>query len=554
MQLLALLLSALSMMGMAAATAQQSGTAGERSKAPPGIDVEFGLNHLADGTRVAAIFRRPGQETLIRQLKVSSGRVQVVVPPGEGADGDTASATIFLIAGMSKVEQFDEFLAKPAKWTWAQLRGSPNTSGKWTVMRIDKGWSYCGRARVVGLDGKPLPFIQVGFWERTKDGRGWKQAPNEHVGYDPNTGLMWTQHWNRYTHHKKGLYLEIRPCPFLKPNACERRLAPLLGVSWPRAGTEPLRIRRSASIRVQLPSLFKNNAGNPYGVTLSRESGVSFEKHSDQLQDCVFHGLPPGVYRIRLQVSDHESPPAWESRPLHVKPGDNIDLGAIDLGDKFKRIQVTAKGPGGKDLYSASIGFVTYKRVGNRFVVKKRLIHLPRRMPISLVVPKEGIPLIVTAIGMASQIHTHVKDDAVFTMRKAIRVDLRVAGIDEHPALMRDLYLRAEPVGGYPRWAWQMLTWFGDWQLDAYKKKGKDRVLPCVASLALHAARQIDLPRPGKWDFHLAYYKDHRMVRVPVPELAGRVISESPGSLRVAAPIAVLRQARKRFEQLSQQK
>ena len=110
MRITTMFVALFSCLSCAGAAAQGQEPAASKSEPAKFMDVEFGGNPLPGVTEVAAIFRRPGQKTLIRHLKLKMGRVHVVVPPGEGPNGATAGAKIFLVAGMKKLEEFENSL------------------------------------------------------------------------------------------------------------------------------------------------------------------------------------------------------------------------------------------------------------------------------------------------------------------------------------------------------------------------------------------------------------------------------------------------------------
>jgi len=342
--------------------------------------------------------------------------------------------------------------------------------------------------------------------------------------------------------------------PFVWPEVSHPRVAPLLGVPLLRHEDQTIQMPEGATLRGSLRC--EGLTARDYRLHLRLQGSRPMERSSDQLDGFTFDGLPKGAYT--LEILRHGATQAlWEERDVHLKEGENLDLGIVDLSEKVSLIKVTVRDPDGNAI-RANIGPVRYVKGYRRFTVSMLVAHNDAPGVCSLLVPKGGnYPdaggLVVEANGWGTQIFDKVRQDLEVTLRRSHRLNLRVIGMAKTPQLLEDLYLRAQPVTGYPDWAWMLLAKISITQ-GRRARSNQTPIMPCMAGLKVGSPRSMLIPRPGLWKFELVYAKRYLHVRIPLPNLESVKIQRAEQELVVELPSAILRRARARFEALQKQK
>jgi len=513
--------------------------------------MRFGLvgMPLVDGTEIGVVCRRRGKETTLQVVKIRRGTVSVQVPPSTEKDQTLAW---FLIPGLSRMDQFERFLEHPEKWNWAQTQtrrsALPSVGPKMApnLQIVPKGQSVQFRGRVLDPDRSPLETLTIRY-SMSSTNPGWSLGCWMHSGYDPATGRFWMMR-----SLPKEAVLDDWRFDFLPSSWSEvshPRIAPLLGVPLLRHEEQTIKMPEGATLRGKLRC--EGLTARDYRLHLRLQGSRPMERSSDQLDGFTFDGLPKGVYT--LEILRHGATNAlWEQRGVHLKEGENLNLGIVDLSEKIALIKVTVRDPEGNAI-RANIGPVRYLKRYRRFTVSMLVARNEAPGVCSLLVPKRGTRLVVEANGWGTQIFNKVRQDLEVTLRRSHRLNLRVIGMAKTPQLLEDLYLRAQPVTGYPDWAWKLLAKISITQ-GRRARSNEILTMPCMAGLKVGNPRSMLIPRPGLWKFELVYAKRYLHVLIPLPNLESVQIQRAEQELVVELPSAILRRARARFEALQKQK
>ncbi len=471
------------------------------------------------------------------------GRFRVTVPP---KDDQSLVITWFVVVGLTKAEDFDKFLEHPEHWTWAQIETRTGQGMNAGQRFHPKGQTAQLRGRILGPDKKPLEGLRVRFLRQTvRNGVPAETSHWMHWGYDPCTGRFWALRTLHPFMAKSEWRVDLRPYSWQQGG--NPRLAPVLGMAWPRGKDVTIEIPLASHVKGSILGL-ADARHLQYHVTLTRAGKPTLRSQARARKDFRFSGLPGGTYSLEVGLEDAASP-LFVQRGLVVKAGEELELPAIDVSDRVRPIQVSVQTAEG-DPINAMIWHVTTQTRGSALAVGRQGRNTGGSGRHKLLVPKTGIDLCVSAKGFGPRVFSEVHQDLDVTLVKPHRVRLQLVGLDKRPELLKDLYVRAQPISGYPSWAWQVLEGLGRKALRRGAKPLPPRVLPALARLDGKGVRAMAIPSPGRWRFELAYFKKFRSLRIPLPDLDSVDIQKPVQDLTIQIPSAILKRAREKFEAL----
>jgi hypothetical protein len=518
----------------------------QRVRNAPRLDLRLVGDSLAVDSEVAVIERRRGKRSLFEIRKLERGHLELLVPRTDGS-GDCVS--FFLIQGMKRLDQFDGFLDEPGAWSWAQIQTPLGYGQNSTLRLVPKGTEMQYRGRVLAPEGGPMDCLSMRFWSRSGVTSLWQLGRWMHQGYDPVSGRFWVMRDLGPKFLAKDCRIDF--LPWVWPRGSRKGMAPLLRKPWPKGREPEISMPRAGRILVSPPATRVANL-RAFEVSLIGDAGNLTRRTHYGLGRMRFDGLPEGTYRleVRLRMS---SKLVFTHRGIELMAGREVDLGPLKIDESMKVIEVLVMDAEEQPL-RARIGLAV--RVGPQ-TARANLTNsriMATNGVCQLLVPKEGASLVVMAEGLGTRLFTGVKKNLDVTLHAPPHLQVQIRGLDEHPKLKENLYLRAEPAAGYPDWAWSILA--PEWYRNIPKSESPRKAIPqfCLLPLEQAGREPLLIPSPGTWKFHLAYVKGLHVVRIPLPDLDGVEVDKQEQTLRVAAPPAILRRARARFDLLREKK
>lgn len=514
--------------------------------------LEFQLlgDPLPDGTKVGVVQRRKGAETTFECMKIKGGRLTIMTPP---EDGHAKTGTCFLIIGLTELDQFDEFMDHPERWSWTRVPFTVGGGQRGGVRFHPKGETPRFRGKVLGPDGRPLEAIDVRFWRQEprhqqKEIEDWMPW-----GYDPCTGRFWALCTALGRKGECEYLLDLLPYGRVFSNRTGQ-LAPVIRMAWAKDQEIVVKFLPAGHVRGSLLGL-EGERRIRYVASLHWEADEA--RHQPAIQSrcrasksVQFSGLPAGKYRLEIRVQ-HARKPLFVKRGLVVESGKVLEMQPIDLSDKLSKLQVSVQGER-EGAVDAMVYHVRTQVQGSSLLASAGGSNTGRGGQCTLVVPRTGVDLCIWAAGWGPQVFTQVHEDLKVTLQRPQRIRLRLVGLRKHPDLLKHLYVRAQPVAGYPRWAWQVFaTWAKSMEGRAHgRDPGWTGIYPALAPLEGQQDLEMDLPFPGRWKFELAYSKWSLSLPLPLPALDSVQIQRGSEEVTIEVPISKLRHAHTEFQAL----
>lgn len=401
------------------------------------------------------------------------------------------------------------------------------------------------------MDGKPLEGVDVRFWRqepvhRQKEIHDWMRW-----GYDPCTGRFWAL--KTLGQNKRQRYLlDLLPQGLFQD--VNLALSPRIRMTWPKDEDFVYRFTAAGQVKGTVRGLEAANMDYEASLHWELDEG----RHPPAIQKTCqvgnliqFAGLPAGRYRLEIRLRG--APGALVTRDhLVVEGGKVLALDPIDLTRKLTKIRLTVQDQG-EDTVDAMVWHVRMRAQTPELLISMSSSRTDDKGVCTLLVPTTGVDLCVSAKGWGPQVFTQVHEDLKVKLQRPQRIQLRLVGLDKHPELLQDLQVRAQPVEGYPRWAWQAFENVARMMQRRPARRGKATPfsLPDTLTATSHLDGkqdpQMDIPFQGRWKFELAYSKRRQSLRLPLPALDSVDIHRGTRSVTIEVPISKLRNAKAQF-------
>lgn len=494
---------------------------------------------VPNGSTVGLVQRRRGKPTTFRVMTLDEHGWEIPLPAPRDK-GVLEPMMLFAVAGLTKIEEFDDFLAHPERWDWAAkqvyaMSGTITTSS--TFSPKGKQPDYFGF--VQGPDGQPLDELDVDFFAQHEMRARPESLRTMTWGYDPCTGRFWAG-ISPYDLAWGFMDWRFDLKPYGWGTEPRSTIAPLLRFDWKKGVEVTAKLPVAGIVDVRVPGLEDARIVS-YAIKLLRRDAIAeHEFHAQIDRDGRLHfcGLPSGNYTLDIRLAG-ASVPIYQHPAIVVYSGKATQLGTVDLSDKVKNIVVTIHSETSA-LCHAGVGWIkpsggyTSSSTGDR-------------MP--LIVPINGVDLMVFAEGHGTQFFASVKEDLRVTLEPPRQLRIELDREDEVPSeLLKDLYLCASQGSEAPRWAVEFELRRGAAMRRA--NKGKDPVLlNGIAALENASGRIISIPNKGSWTFELVYgdKKFALSERVHLPYFNAVTVDQKLDHLKIRLPLRQLRRAHDAF-------
>ncbi|MCA8969152.1 MAG: hypothetical protein KDC95_05190 [Planctomycetes bacterium] len=528
-----------------------SPVAGQSAKHPIGLHFKQLGDLVPEGSDVATIERCAGRESKFEIHKLTARGFDVDVSSTPNVD---MQRTMFFVVGMKSLAQFDEFLEHPERWTWTKttfglLQGEMSIHSRF----FPAGDPPVFRGKVLDPFGKPLQSIGLRAWGIPPSQPDREIRVGLNWGYDPETGRFWAM---PNLAGKKADYeykLDVLPhaehaaLDGLNPDAAT--LAPRLRYAWPRYEDVTVVLPKGGNVKVNVIGISSAQTIEYSVRLLHTESKASLQPFQRQprSEHLAFYGIPAGTYTLDVRAGDTEQP-LYRTAPFSVRAGETFDVPRIDLRDLVQAIQVSVV-----DAHEQPVdAHVAHVRLDTSSAQEYSGYTGSKTGPsgsTTLLVPKTGASILVTAPGFGDRVYDAVREDLVVRLEKPHKVTVRIETEDVDVTLLEDLYLVARPTAGFPRWANSLFL-----QRTIPHRRTSDATRsPCttVASLAGQGEHAMLIPFSGAWHFELAYMRHRGLVaaqRITLP-LMDAIPIERSRELTIGLPVKKLRRAVQEYEE-----
>jgi len=479
-----------------------------------GVKLVSGRRMKQTGQPVGLILTtvRRGQSTF-RILESGKNGAYEWEVPARFCDG--GRFTWYLVRGMTEESQIPSFFRRPMDWAWARLS-----------TQLHQGSAVAEILFLVPRNAKILAkgsILGPGPWEKAKPlsrlgVRLGGLATRAGFCYNPNTGAFWIMQALEFRSKIGKMHLDLSCEPAVGPAMARQRAVLLIPEKDNRIQMVP-EATISAIVKGWEPgSQFRIQAtlrGSKASKILVRK-GMSIVNPAGRGQTLQFRHLPPGRYSLEI-TTDKEMDRLWSRKEIDLDQGEHLDLGStIDLGKVLDHVSIQVQDAAGRPIDS-KIGYVVVDEWGNALAggYSTRAGKTFQQQ-----VPATGGRFRVESKGLAPRLLWGAKGSTTVKLHPARQVLVKIQGMPEDPRFRQSLFLRAEPVEGYPEWAWSaLLTRKTIWS----KPTRGQRLTPlrrmekqfCMSRVDEEGNAHLLLTHPGLWRFQLIY--SSVFLRVPVP-------------------------------------
>lgn len=427
-------------------------------------------------------------------LKVQAGNRIGWDVPAEACD--RTRMTWFLVQDLKEESQVEKFLAHPEKWSWTRfsviLHPKGNSGGQ--AMLMTKGARMLGAGHIVGPDGKPPRHLFLSVLpKKGQDFGASYRARTSRVGYDPKSGRFWAQCPKEIG--------DIVCLLGIQASADKSQgLADRFGI--PLVADQPMRIRlaRECVLSGQILGP-RSNQGVSIQASLAPTAGQGRERKQSCWDRFQFRGLPAGSYDLKIRWGS-DGPVLFEKKGLILEEGKTLAIPeTFDVMSKLQVIQITVTDAEDHPVQaSVSQIFLTnggYRSSGSGTDSRGKTERFLQR---------DGPPgyFLIHAKGLAPRIIHGVRSDFHVQLHRPQELRVQLVGLPQDLVSGKKLSLRAEPPGGYPRFAWSFLriedpsSW-----VDTPRGRRHPFVQYCSTKILEEKPLLLKLTAPGKWRLSL---------------------------------------------------